>query len=433
MPQADVGLGHRLPRQRLANPRIDELRKRLDKEPGSRLFAQLAEELRKDGQLPEAIAVSRAGLARHPTYASARMTLGRALFDSGELAAARAEFEAVLKAAPDNILASRLLAESLEGGGDLSAAATQYEATLKLSPGDRSLVARLEDLRRRPGTEPGPAASLAAPSPAPAPGAGGEPPPIPLVDADETFEIERPSEAPTAFRRQESAPAVTPSVYGQETDDGDGPGFEVVHSSSETVRLPAPEKQKAGPPAERAPEPPALVPPAAPAPPAAFAQNAYYRASTSVSATWDDAVLIPEPADDEVEAPPPVALPEPELPPAIDSSLPTLPEAPPTRAANVPPPVAVVPPPPSAPPPAAEILSPTLAELYYSQGFIDKATDVYRKMIAAGQGGPKVHSRLAELEAAKVPATAVRGAERRAAIEQTIVRLERFLAAVRRG
>ena len=30
------------------NPRIDELRKKVDKDPGSRLFAQLAEELRAE-------------------------------------------------------------------------------------------------------------------------------------------------------------------------------------------------------------------------------------------------------------------------------------------------------------------------------------------------------------------------------------------------
>ena len=49
------------------NPRIDDLRKRLEKEPGSRLFAQLAEELRKDGELEEAIRVAREGLQKHPT------------------------------------------------------------------------------------------------------------------------------------------------------------------------------------------------------------------------------------------------------------------------------------------------------------------------------------------------------------------------------
>jgi uncharacterized protein HemY len=78
------------------NPRIDDLRRRLEKEPGSRLFAQLAEELRKDGELEEAIRVSRAGLQKHPSYPSARMTLGRALLDTGDWGSARAEFELVL-------------------------------------------------------------------------------------------------------------------------------------------------------------------------------------------------------------------------------------------------------------------------------------------------------------------------------------------------
>ena len=104
------------------NPRIDELRKKLDKEPGSRLFAQLAEELRKDGDLEEAIQVAREGLQKHSNYPSARMTLGRALYDTGDWAAARSEFELVLKGAPDNILASRLLAECLESLGDVPGA-----------------------------------------------------------------------------------------------------------------------------------------------------------------------------------------------------------------------------------------------------------------------------------------------------------------------
>ena len=59
----------------MANPRIDDLRKKLDREPASRLFAQLAEELRKEGDLAEAVRVARQGLSHHPNYPSARMTL----------------------------------------------------------------------------------------------------------------------------------------------------------------------------------------------------------------------------------------------------------------------------------------------------------------------------------------------------------------------
>jgi Tetratricopeptide repeat len=130
------------------NTRIEELRRRLEREPGSRLFAQLAEELRKEGQHEEAIRVARYGLAAQPNYPSARMTLGRALLDSGDFAGARVEFETVLRGAPDNILASRFLAESLEGAGDLGSALLQYRAAQRLVPGDKNFEAHIRALEQ---------------------------------------------------------------------------------------------------------------------------------------------------------------------------------------------------------------------------------------------------------------------------------------------
>lgn len=52
-----------------------------------------------------------AGLAQHPAYLSARVTLGRALFGLGRLDAARTEFLRVLDAAPDHLVAVGNLAE----------------------------------------------------------------------------------------------------------------------------------------------------------------------------------------------------------------------------------------------------------------------------------------------------------------------------------
>jgi len=214
-----------------ANPRIDDLRKRLEREPGSRLFAQLAEELRKEGEFEEAIRVSREGLQKHPAYPSARMTLGRALLDSGDLTGARGEFETVLKSAPDNILAGRFLGECLEALGDHLGALARYKTTLTLAPDDRQLQTRAEALQTRlaapspaqnqpdplaativeprplavhqsfepiPAEEPRvqtgqPPPAQVSPEAPPLP----EPPPIPLVAADESFEIERPYEFPT--------------------------------------------------------------------------------------------------------------------------------------------------------------------------------------------------------------------------------------------
>ena len=44
-------------------------------------FAQLAEELRRSGELQEAVDICQSGLAIHPGYLSARVTLGRALLE----------------------------------------------------------------------------------------------------------------------------------------------------------------------------------------------------------------------------------------------------------------------------------------------------------------------------------------------------------------
>lgn len=51
------------------------------------------------------------GLERHPSYLSARVTLGRALQALGRLEEARSEFERVIAVAPDNLAAIRALAE----------------------------------------------------------------------------------------------------------------------------------------------------------------------------------------------------------------------------------------------------------------------------------------------------------------------------------
>lgn len=98
--------------------RIDELRRRVQQDPASIAFAQLAEEHRRCGELDQSVQVCRAGLAHHPGYVSAHVTLGRALMALGQHEEARAELEYVLRAAPDNLLALRSLEELREAGRD---------------------------------------------------------------------------------------------------------------------------------------------------------------------------------------------------------------------------------------------------------------------------------------------------------------------------
>ena len=91
--------------------RIDDLRRRVEQDPGSIAFAQLAEEYRRAGRPSEAVEVARAGLALHPGYPSARVTLGRALIELGQLDEGQAELEAVLAQTPENLSAVRGLAD----------------------------------------------------------------------------------------------------------------------------------------------------------------------------------------------------------------------------------------------------------------------------------------------------------------------------------
>jgi len=93
------------------NPRIEELRRRVEADPASIAFAALAEEYRRLGRYDEAVETCVAGLQRHPAYLSARVTLGRSLVETGDLDSAREQFETVLRSAPENIAATRGLAQ----------------------------------------------------------------------------------------------------------------------------------------------------------------------------------------------------------------------------------------------------------------------------------------------------------------------------------
>lgn len=502
------------------NPRIDELRKRIDKDPGSRLFAQLAEELRKDGELEDAIRVAREGLKSHPNYPSARMTLGRALLDTGDWASARTEFELVLKGAADNILASRYLAECLENLGERDAAIARYKSTLAMAPGEKHVIARLQELEGggakavapetkapaartapssaqsarpmsalRPGSSTVPpiaAAPVHAPAPIPAPALNSSPPPpestpapeapvappapiplsavegemeletgsgapipsapapaspasaaapmspIPLVDADEDFELERPYESPTTSvgaTGPAGPPAPVPAAVPEAEDEFE---LEAPHEApatnwSATIRPlpvmddPPPAFTPKPPPAPAAPQP--MPPtPATPSPSSIAAGGPM----TPVAAAAETAAGT--------AAAPPVSAPAP-APPAS----PTAPTAPAAAAPS-------------------SLISPTLGELYFNQGFTEKAIEVYRQLAAREPGNERLSARLRELEKLRGalggtdtapesesiapaatsaesagPPSETPASDRREAIERTIARLEGLLSAIRKG
>ncbi len=372
------------------NPRIDDLRKRIERDPQSRLFAQLAEELRKDGDLEEAIQVARDGLSRHPQYPSARLTLGRALMDTGDTRSATRELEAAVKGAPDNLLASRLLAECLEAEGQLDAALERYKATLPLAAGDRQLTARIDALEDRMRKASAPGKGEAGPAP------------ISVLDTDEPMELESTYERAAGVVARSSGDDVFEATPVDEL-----PPIPLVETSEE-FELERPYDALAA----RAPVPmPVLAPEdieAARVPePAPGGVSA-----ASLAAPAAAAGSISEPEFYEAEP-----LPEPEI-------LEAEPET------------------------EADLNSSTLAELYFNQGFTDQAIDVYRQILDREPANERVQARLRELEAlqrhlqsevaapASAPTPGSTGdprAARRASLQRTIARLEGLQASFRKG
>ena len=100
------------------NPRIDELKRRVQQDPASIAFAALADEYRRAGMFHDAVETCRAGLQRHPAYVSARVTLGRSLVELGEFEEAREHLEQVLRSAPENLAAIRALADIHRRNGE---------------------------------------------------------------------------------------------------------------------------------------------------------------------------------------------------------------------------------------------------------------------------------------------------------------------------
>ena len=473
----------------MAESRVDDLRRRLEADPGSRLFAQLAEQLRKDGDVEEAIGVARAGLEKHPNYPSARLTLGRALLDSGDAVAARAELETAVRDAPDNILASRLLGEALETLGDLEAAAKQFRATLVIAPGDAEVERRIQAVEAQLGkpdrpdhTEPMKAVSLEdgstgterkgpaeAGRPATAPEAGAE-------DDDEggdglapTIRIRMPGEPVRGARApMPPVPPATQAEAGQhEAADG--------QPEAREEEPPAPPASKRPEPAPGAEETGASVgdgPSAgdtAGAPTSPSLKAAEHAAGDEFSPTVPPEVVTtpqgldarpaaPDEAERAVEAPdsaeaaaakvtkPPV------VSQAADSTSPPVAPARPETTRTPTPPEPAVPSTNSEERAAGDtetgeaggkpLSSATLAELYLQQGLLERAIEVYSELLEAEPGNDGARARLAELEASlrasktesRTPAEegVDEGPGRREVLERTIKRLEALLAIVRR-
>ena len=149
--------------------RLEELKRRVEADPASIAFASLAEEYRRAARFEEAVEASRAGLRFHPTYVSARVTLGRSLMELELYDQAERELHVVARSSPDNLAARRALGDLYWRQGDLDQALEQLQLACGLAPGDGELAELVRELEAEVAAQ----APAAVPEPA-TPDPGGE-------------------------------------------------------------------------------------------------------------------------------------------------------------------------------------------------------------------------------------------------------------------
>jgi tetratricopeptide (TPR) repeat protein len=132
---------------------IRRAEERLQRDPASLVFAQLADLYRKAGRTREAVRLCREGLTRVPQYATARLILAKALSAEGALDEAIAEIETILNASPNDVPTRRLAADVERRRGRVDRAAEHLDVVVTADRTDRESRALLAVLRAAPGAD----------------------------------------------------------------------------------------------------------------------------------------------------------------------------------------------------------------------------------------------------------------------------------------
>lgn len=126
---------------------IKTLTARLADDPASLAFLDLAEALRRRGQLDAAYKVARGGLTRYPALADAHDLLGRILGDQGDLAGAFDAWAEALRFDPMRIGALKGIAFLYFRAGDIPAALEHLQRAAEIDPDDPTIIQAIERVR----------------------------------------------------------------------------------------------------------------------------------------------------------------------------------------------------------------------------------------------------------------------------------------------
>lgn len=105
-------------------------------DPATPLYLPLAEKMREQGRIEEAIRLCEERRGRPGSGVGDRIVLGRCYLAAGRLPEARAQFEAAAELDRENVVALKALAGILSHDGDHTAAADLYRAVCRIDPGD---------------------------------------------------------------------------------------------------------------------------------------------------------------------------------------------------------------------------------------------------------------------------------------------------------
>lgn len=157
---------------------IRTLTARVAEEPTSLAFLELAEALRRRGQLDAAGKVARGGLIRYPGLADAHDLLARILSDLGDLAGAFDAWADALRLDPMRTGALKGIAFLYFRAGDAAAAIEHLQRAAEVDPDDISIAQALARVRRGSRTMPSAPEPVEEemPAPAPEPAAVEQPP-----------------------------------------------------------------------------------------------------------------------------------------------------------------------------------------------------------------------------------------------------------------
>ena len=127
---------------------IRGLTQRLADEPSSLAFLELAEALRRRGQLDAAFKVARGGLNRYPGLADAHDLMGRILSDQGDLAGAFDAWADALRFDPMRTGALKGIAFLYFRAGDVTAALEHLQRAAEADPDDPAIAQGILRVRR---------------------------------------------------------------------------------------------------------------------------------------------------------------------------------------------------------------------------------------------------------------------------------------------